>query len=213
MSDIVKQGYVRVKSKSVSIWHKRWTVLRRASSKGPIRLEKYFDEKSARSHSLHKTYLLTNVASISRIPSNCRKYAFAFNFHDGSHKWFSCDSGEHYSIALAIQYILWCLIADLEADAWVKLAIQECLIPPPGLATAEPDVLKPGIQKELEEQFNVYLMPTPKLDVFGECLLQVTHENIYLWDIANSKLKLVAWPLTALRRYGMHWLYGLCDLY
>lgn len=75
-------------------------------------------------------------------------------------------------------------------------------MPQQGLATGEPDVLSPGIQKELQEQFHVYLMPTPKLDVYGECLLQVTHENIYLWDIANSKLKLVAWPLTALRRYG-----------
>lgn len=92
---------------------------------------------------------------------------------------------------------------DLEADTWVKLSIQECLLLPPGLATGEPDVLRPGIQKELQEQFHVYLMPNSKLDVFGECLLQVTHENIYLWDIANSKLKLVAWPLTALRRYGL----------
>lgn len=91
---------------------------------------------------------------------------------------------------------------DLEADTWVKLSIQECLLLPPGLATGEPDVLRPGIQKELSEQFHVYLMPNSKLDVFGECLLQVTHENIYLWDIQNSKLKLVAWPLTALRRYG-----------
>lgn len=91
---------------------------------------------------------------------------------------------------------------DLEADSWVKLFIQECLLPQPGLATGEPDVLSPGIQKELQEQFHVYLMPNPKLDAFGECLLQVTPENIYLWDVANSKLKLVNWPLTSLRRYG-----------
>lgn len=92
-------------------------------------------------------------------------------------------------------------VTDLDADGWVKLLTQECL-PQSGLATGEPDVLSPGIQKELQEQFHVYLMPTPKLDVFGECLLQVTHENIYLWDVNNTKLKLVAWPLTALRRYG-----------
>ena len=91
---------------------------------------------------------------------------------------------------------------DLEADCWVKLLIQECLLPQPGIATGEPDVLSPGIQKELQEQFHVYLMPNPKLDAFGECLLQVTPENIYLWDVANTKLKLVFWPLTALRRYG-----------
>lgn len=115
----------------------------------------------------------------------------------------------------------------MEADTWVKVLIQECLVPQPGLATGEPDVLSPGIQKELQgfinffiltsfsslpsfaffnfvisEQFHVYLMPTPKLDLFGECLLQVTHENIYLWDVTNPRLKLVAWPLTALRRYG-----------
>ena len=41
---------------------------------------------------------------------------------------------------------------DLEADTWVKLLIQECLLPQPGLATGEPDVLSPGIQKELQER-------------------------------------------------------------
>ncbi|CAG2109787.1 unnamed protein product [Medioppia subpectinata] len=183
VNDIIKQGYTRVRSKSINVWHKRWLVLRRASSKGPVRLDKYFDEKSARTGGHHKTYLLTNVSSITRLANTCRKYAFSVQFHDQNLKCFACDS-------------------DLEADTWVKLSIQECLLLPPGLATGEPDVLRPGIQKELQEQFHVYLMPTSKLDVFGECLLQVTHENIYLWDISNSKLKLVAWPLTALRRYG-----------
>lgn len=183
ISDIVKQGYVRIRSRKFGLWQRRWIVLRRASSKGPCRLEKYIDEKSARSGIGHKVALLTTVSTVCRVPSSVRKYAFSICFLDNSTKCLSCDS-------------------DMDADTWVKLLVQESLVPQPGLATGEPDVLSPGIQKELQEQFHVYLMPTPKLDVFGECLLQVTHENIYLWDINNSRLKLVAWPLTALRRYG-----------
>lgn len=93
LSDIIKQGYVRVKSKTIAIWQKRWIILRKASSKGPCRIEKYYDEKSARDNLSHKTALLTNVATISRLPSSYKKYSFTINFHDGINKCFACDSG------------------------------------------------------------------------------------------------------------------------
>lgn len=98
--DIVKQGYVRVRSKRLSLWKKRWIILRRASSKGPVRLEKYFDERSSRnvSHS-PKLLFCNNVSNVCRLSSTVKVHSFAISFDsntpDSTCKWFACDSGNY----------------------------------------------------------------------------------------------------------------------
>lgn len=94
LTDVIKQGYMRCKSRSLGLWQKRWIVLRKSSSKGPCRLEKYINEYSARNLQQHKVQLLINVNGIERISSNHKKHAFQIDFNDGSSKYFACESGK-----------------------------------------------------------------------------------------------------------------------
>ncbi|CAG0879505.1 unnamed protein product [Darwinula stevensoni] len=198
-NDIIKQGYVRMKSRNLGLWRRRWVILRKASSRGPCRIDKYADKESAVAGRppVSSPLPLNHVLKVERLPPHHGPNSFVLEFyHDDQHQ-----RGTPHVRIIACE-------TEEDADAWVKVLSVECQCsrspspteelqwPISGSPPKESAVNPPG------DRFNVYMLPCKGTSVRGECLLQVASGHIQLWDVEEPRLKLVSWPVAALRRYG-----------
>ncbi|XP_031679748.1 docking protein 5-like isoform X1 [Oncorhynchus kisutch] len=183
-NDIVKQGYVYFRSKHLWIYRRFWLVLRRDSSKGPKRLERFSSEQAANCQCHHKVTDLTKIRNVTRPPRDKKKHAVVLTFNDDSPKAFACDS-------------------ELDAKEWCNVLQMECLeTKMTDLPLEEPVLFNTSLHRDHREQFHVFMKPSQCIDFSGECNLQITCDTLLLWDIQNPGLKITSWPLRSLRRYG-----------
>ncbi|NXX68285.1 DOK4 protein, partial [Spizella passerina] len=118
-NDIIKQGYVRMKSKKLGVSGDlgEWGDLGSGAALGDPPAPLQVTE-------------ISNVKCITRLPKETKRQAVAIVFTDDSARTFTCDS-------------------ELEAEEWYKTLSVECLgARLNDISLGEPDLLAPGVQCE-----------------------------------------------------------------
>lgn len=87
---ILKQGEVRMKSRRLGIWRKRYVVLFAPSSKGPTRLVKYADEKGFREERQLSFFRMQDVTTVVRLSFN-EDHGITISLTGGEVRQFICN--------------------------------------------------------------------------------------------------------------------------
>lgn len=108
-SDILNQGYVKIRRKHLWMHKRHWLVLRSASSKGPIRLERFHNQQASNYHCYNKAIDMTSVTAVTRPAQGQRKRTVTVIFSDQHTLVFTCES-------------------DKDAEEWSKVLYKECVL-------------------------------------------------------------------------------------
>ncbi|XP_062619476.1 docking protein 5-like isoform X2 [Saccostrea cucullata] len=89
-SIVLKQGEVRMKSKTFGIWRKRYVVLFAPSSKGPTRFVKYADERGYREERQLSFIRMQDVTTVVRLSFN-EDHGITISLAGGEVRQFICN--------------------------------------------------------------------------------------------------------------------------
>ena len=82
---------------SCQLWKTRWLIFRKASSKGPLRIDSYKDERaSALSDEAKKVIKLNSVRSIAMLPPDVKRNAIGIVFHEERPYYLALDTSEFF---------------------------------------------------------------------------------------------------------------------
>lgn len=186
--DVVKEGFVKIKSKRYGIWWQRWLVLYRATSKGTTRLSVYSNNKATKDKP-KASLSVQSIQTVLRLSSKVKKYAIAIVTKD------------NYSWELSFE-------TESDAEDWLNAVLLEQQKRGVAKFFSSPGVHN-RVQSDLDtDQYDIYpvcpMAYTQLGDFHGECLMVLTPESIHLLDADQPSNYLVSWKIKHLRKFGLN---------
>lgn len=182
-TDVIKKGYVKIRGRNLGFWTRRFIVLRKPSSRGPCRIDKYHQELSfIKEETPLRSIMVSDIQSVDRL-ADPSIHGLGLATFDGISRQVAVESEE--------------LINE-----WLNVLTRQC-----SCARLEREGSRSGSDDdELFDTaipFPVNLLAHRSTVISGECYLQVSESAVSLYDAEEApRMKLLHWPLECIHRYG-----------
>ncbi|XP_065064466.1 docking protein 5-like isoform X2 [Rhopilema esculentum] len=188
------QGHGKIESRTVFVkWKRRWMVLQDRKDPPEKAIFLFKSEKDTK-HPEKEKIILVNVNSIKRKYFSDSKHVLTLEYKDKN-----------------VEKIMFA--SEAELNGWYEQLNVVCfgsvlgnsLEKVKNTANEQNNPEATEVTEEVvakKDLFSVHLQPSAKLSISGDCELEVSTEEIILFDVKCSNVKLVSWPIPSLRRFG-----------
>ena len=198
-NSIIKQGYCRHRGRGrFQKWTKKWVILYDSVATYTKSIRLYKDERDAKEEQNSIRIPLDNVEDIILSKQKDKsKVTIVFMHHRNESFAFPSEheNTEWYDVLNLV-----CFGSVLGRVAKETLDARKRSLP---YYVADEQFQDGALSdEEKSDTFNVHLQPSLKLNIHGDCLLQVSPTQLKLLDVRSPTVSFVTWELGSLRRYG-----------